>query len=150
MTQAKRRVWWGDYRTTEYASIDPEATIAVLPVSAIEQHGPHLPVSTDTTIMTGMLETVIAHLPADRAVFRHVRRDHHRVGTGLERLEHRHGRADAGEPGDIAAGGDDAARAAADDDRAVEKLRPVALLDAGIEGVAVEMSEGERRELGMG
>ncbi|QDB99906.1 creatininase family protein [Mesorhizobium sp. 8] len=60
-----RRVWWGDYRTTEYASIDPEATIAVLPVAAIEQHGPHLPVSTDTTIMNGMLETVISRLPAD-------------------------------------------------------------------------------------
>ncbi|RUU58508.1 creatininase family protein, partial [Mesorhizobium sp. M2C.T.Ca.TU.009.01.2.1] len=24
-----KRVWWGDYRTTEYASIDAEATIAV-------------------------------------------------------------------------------------------------------------------------
>jgi len=60
-----RRVWWGDFRATEYASIDPEATIAVLPVAAIEQHGPHLPVSTDTTIMNGMLETVIARLPAD-------------------------------------------------------------------------------------
>lgn len=60
-----KRVWWGDYRTTEYASIDPQATVAVLPVAAIEQHGPHLPVSTDTTIMNGMLETVISRLPAD-------------------------------------------------------------------------------------
>ena len=65
MTVANRRVWWGDYRTTEYASIDPEGTIAVLPVAAIEQHGPHLPVSTDTTIMNGMLETMIARLPAE-------------------------------------------------------------------------------------
>ncbi|RWD47381.1 creatininase family protein [Mesorhizobium sp.] len=65
MAGTKRRVWWGDYRTTEYATIDPEATIAVLPVAAIEQHGPHLPVSTDTSIMTGMLETVIARLPGD-------------------------------------------------------------------------------------
>jgi creatinine amidohydrolase len=65
MTVATKRVWWGDYRTTEYATIDPEATIAVLPVAAIEQHGPHLPVSTDTSIMTGMLETVIARLPGD-------------------------------------------------------------------------------------
>lgn len=65
MSTARRRVWWGDYRTTEYASVDPEATIAVLPVAAIEQHGPHLPVSTDTTIMEGMLETVVSRLPAD-------------------------------------------------------------------------------------
>ena len=60
-----KRTWWGDFRTTEYASIDPEATIAVLPIAAIEQHGPHLPVSTDTTIMQGMLETVISRLPND-------------------------------------------------------------------------------------
>ena len=60
-----RRHWWGDYRTTEYVSIDPEATIAVLPVAAIEQHGPHLPVSTDTTIMQGMLETVFPRIPDD-------------------------------------------------------------------------------------
>lgn len=65
MNSPKRRVWWGDFRATEYASIDAEATIAVLPVAAIEQHGPHLPVSTDTAIMEGMLETVIARLPAD-------------------------------------------------------------------------------------
>jgi creatinine amidohydrolase len=65
MSTKPRRVWWGDFRTTEYASIDPEKTIAVLPVAAIEQHGPHLPVSTDTTIMNGMLETVIARLPDD-------------------------------------------------------------------------------------
>ncbi|TIO11225.1 creatininase family protein [Mesorhizobium sp.] len=65
MTVANKRVWWGDYRSTEYATIDPEATIAVLPVAAIEQHGPHLPVSTDTSIMNGMLETVIARLPGD-------------------------------------------------------------------------------------
>jgi creatinine amidohydrolase len=63
MTTKPRRVWWGDYRTTEYAAIDPEATIAVLPIAAIEQHGPHLPVSTDTTIMQGMLEEVISILP---------------------------------------------------------------------------------------
>jgi len=59
-----RRIWWGDFPTTAFESLDAEATIAVLPVAAIEQHGPHLPVSTDTSIMQGMLETVIPLVPA--------------------------------------------------------------------------------------
>jgi creatinine amidohydrolase len=64
----QKRAWWGDHKTTEYAAIDPEKTIAILPIAAIEQHGPHLPVSTDTTIMQGMLDTVIERLPDDLEV----------------------------------------------------------------------------------
>jgi creatinine amidohydrolase len=62
---AQRKIWWGDFPATAYTAIDPEQTIAVLPVAAIEQHGPHLPVSTDTTIMNGMLAAVIERLPED-------------------------------------------------------------------------------------
>jgi creatinine amidohydrolase len=65
MTDDKRRVWWGDFRAPEFKNIDPEAVIAVVPVAAIEQHGPHLSVSTDTAIMEGMLAETIALLPAD-------------------------------------------------------------------------------------
>lgn len=61
----RRKVWWGDFPTTEFVDLDPEKVIAVLPIAATEQHGPHLPVSTDTTIMRGMLKTAIAMLPAD-------------------------------------------------------------------------------------
>jgi creatinine amidohydrolase len=60
-----RRIWWGDFTTEEFKGLDPEEVIAVLPVAAIEQHGPHLPVSTDFSIMSGMLRTVIAAMPAD-------------------------------------------------------------------------------------
>lgn len=63
MGETARRAWWGDYKAADFTHIDPEATIAVLPVAAIEQHGPHLPISTDTAIMSGMLETVISRLP---------------------------------------------------------------------------------------
>jgi creatinine amidohydrolase len=60
-----RKIWWGDFTTREFEDIDPEATIAVIPIAATEQHGPHLPVSTDSSIMEGMLETVISILPDD-------------------------------------------------------------------------------------
>jgi creatinine amidohydrolase len=62
---AKRRVWWGDFPASAFADIDPDQVIAVLPIAAIEQHGPHLPLSTDAEIMRGMLDLVAAQLPAD-------------------------------------------------------------------------------------
>jgi creatinine amidohydrolase len=61
----KRKIWWGDFTTREFEGLDPDNTIAVLPVAATEQHGPHLPVSTDSSIMQGMLESVIDLVPAD-------------------------------------------------------------------------------------
>ncbi|MGE0282650.1 MAG: creatininase family protein [Rhizobiaceae bacterium] len=61
---AKRKFWWGEFPSGAFAGIDPEETIAVLPVAAIEQHGPHLPVSTDTAIMQEMLAETFARLPA--------------------------------------------------------------------------------------
>ena len=60
-----RRLHWADYRTTEYADIDPEKTIAILPTAAIEQHGPHLPVGVDTMINEGMLARLCELVPED-------------------------------------------------------------------------------------
>jgi creatinine amidohydrolase len=60
-----RKTQWSELTTAEFAALDPEQTIAILPVAAIEQHGPHLPVSTDTTIAEGMLREVLARLPDD-------------------------------------------------------------------------------------
>ncbi len=60
-----RRLNWAEYRTTEFAAIDPLRTIAILPTAAIEQHGPHLPVGVDTMIAEGMLERVRAICPED-------------------------------------------------------------------------------------
>jgi hypothetical protein len=47
--------FWGDLKTTDFANVSADRTVAVLPLAAIEQHGPHLPVSVDTTIMNAML-----------------------------------------------------------------------------------------------
>lgn len=64
MASTARTFHWGDLTTADFAGFDPERTIAVLPVAAIEQHGPHLPVATDTLIAEGMIAEVIAQCPA--------------------------------------------------------------------------------------
>jgi creatinine amidohydrolase len=57
--------FWGELTTADFAGLDPEAAIAVLPVAAIEQHGPHLPVITDTAIAEGMISEVVRRAPHD-------------------------------------------------------------------------------------
>ncbi len=62
--------FWQDLTTREFDGLDPERTIAILPIAAVEQHGPHLPVSTDTEIAIGMIRETLKLLPADcRALF---------------------------------------------------------------------------------
>lgn len=60
-----RRLDWADHRAPEFDGIDPDRAIAVLPTAAIEQHGPHLPVGTDTLIMEGMLAQFRTDCPDD-------------------------------------------------------------------------------------
>lgn len=62
---AERRFFWGELTSAEFRALDPKRTIAILPVAAVEQHGPHLPVLTDTAIADGMIGTLRARLPDD-------------------------------------------------------------------------------------
>ena len=55
---------WADWRTTDFASIDPARTVAVLPLGATEQHGPHLPLGVDTVLVEGVVNEAIGHLKA--------------------------------------------------------------------------------------
>ena len=60
--------FWADLKTTDFASLDRARCIAVLPVAAIEQHGPHLPLNVDTTLVEGVIAAALPQLPADLPV----------------------------------------------------------------------------------
>lgn len=64
----ERAFFWAELTTKDFEGLDPEKTIAILPVAATEQHGPHLPVMTDTAIAEGMLGVLRQRLPADLSV----------------------------------------------------------------------------------
>lgn len=54
-----KKRYWADFTSEEFASIDSARMIAVLPVAAIEAHGPHLPLSTDTSIIDAVIEAAV-------------------------------------------------------------------------------------------
>ena len=56
---------WLELSTEDFRTRDMARTIAVLPVAAIEQHGPHLPVAVDTAIAEGYLARVMPAVPSD-------------------------------------------------------------------------------------
>ena len=60
--------FWSDLSTADFAAIDRSRAIAVLPVAATEQHGPHLPVSVDTDIVDGVVNAALPHLAHDLPV----------------------------------------------------------------------------------
>ena len=66
MTSKSR--YWANLTTRDFAQLDPARTIAVLPVAATEQHGPHLPVSVDTVLADGVVAACLPLLPDDMSV----------------------------------------------------------------------------------
>ncbi len=59
---------WAEMTTLDFGDPGVGDWIAVLPVAAIEQHGPHLPVYTDTCIAEGLVQRSIDLMPADLPV----------------------------------------------------------------------------------
>ena len=63
-----RAFFWAELKSDDFRALDPEKTIAILPVAATEQHGPHLPVMTDTAIAEGMIDLLKERLPGELSV----------------------------------------------------------------------------------
>lgn len=64
--------FWADLSTRHFAQLAAspllDRTVAVLPVAATEQHGPHLPTSVDTTLVDGVIAAAMPHLAIDLPV----------------------------------------------------------------------------------
>lgn len=54
---------WADLASTDFAALDLARVIAVLPLGATEQHGPHLPLSVDSDLARGIVRACTPHLP---------------------------------------------------------------------------------------
>jgi creatinine amidohydrolase len=53
---------WRELSTTDFAEIDRDGTLVVLPIGSTEQHGQHLPVGTDTLIVEAVVDGVVRQL----------------------------------------------------------------------------------------
>ena len=56
--------YWSDHTSEALSRMPRERLIAVLPVGAVEQHGPHMPMSTDHATIDAMVAATIPKLPA--------------------------------------------------------------------------------------
>lgn len=57
--------FWADYTARDFMALDRSRLIAVLPVGAVEQHGPHLPLSVDRDILNGIVAAAVPLIPDD-------------------------------------------------------------------------------------
>ena len=61
--------FWADWSTRDFTQAQDAGTlaqtIAVLPVAATEQHGPHLPLKVDSALVDGVIAAALPHLAAD-------------------------------------------------------------------------------------
>jgi creatinine amidohydrolase len=63
--------WWAEVSARDFALAQAglaAETVAVLPVAAVEQHGPHLPLSVDARLLQGVIDAALPLLPADLPV----------------------------------------------------------------------------------
>ena len=76
--------FWADLSSRDFERLDMRAAIAVLPIAAIEQHGPHLPVGVDAILNEGYVARAAEAIPDDLpALFLPLQR----IGVSLEHTE---------------------------------------------------------------
>lgn len=61
--------YWHSLTSPEASGLAEQNPVAILPLAAIEQHGPHLPLSTDLDIGLGLLANAFGHLSENFAAW---------------------------------------------------------------------------------
>jgi creatinine amidohydrolase len=59
---------WAALRSPDFATLDAARTVAVLPMGATEQHGPHLPLNVDQLLVEAMVSGAVQRLPQNSPV----------------------------------------------------------------------------------
>lgn len=54
---------YGEMTAPKLREVDRDNTVVVIPIAAVEQHGPHLPTATDTIICTALVEALEQQIP---------------------------------------------------------------------------------------
>ncbi len=54
--------YWSDWTSPEFDQLDASRTVAVIPLGATEQHGPHLPLSVDALIVDTIVRRAVGQL----------------------------------------------------------------------------------------
>ena len=61
--------FWAELTTSDFTQLQQNGAaqllLAVLPLAATEQHGPHLPLSVDSVLLEGIIGAALPHLAAD-------------------------------------------------------------------------------------
>jgi creatinine amidohydrolase len=56
--------FWAHLTSSDFAALDAARAVAILPLGATEQHGPHLPLDVDRAIVDGIVEAALPRIPA--------------------------------------------------------------------------------------
>lgn len=59
---------WADLTAPDFAALDRASAVAILPIGAIEQHGPHLAMGVDRDLTRAVLDRTLPLLPRDLTV----------------------------------------------------------------------------------